>query len=144
MITTDTQDTTNSEKTVLCAHLLTLPHLTPREVGIAGENFAAAILTDDGYKVITQNFRTRFGELDIIATTPEKDTIAVVEVKTRRSHHYGPPQEAVTPIKQARLRRAALEWLQQNSTYGIPLRFDVFSIIPQHRHILFHHLKGAF
>lgn len=68
-----------------------------REIGNTGEDYAVNLLIDKGYKVIERNFRSRFGEIDIIAI--HKDTLVFVEVKTRTSKKYGKPEEAVTPQK---------------------------------------------
>lgn len=65
--------------------------------GKLGEETAEKFLQGKGYKVLTKNFRSRFGEIDIIAQ--DKDTLVFVEVKTRWNKAYGYPQEAVTPRK---------------------------------------------
>lgn len=61
--------------------------------GKRGEVVACQFLTSKGYKIIARNFRTRFGEIDIVAI--ENDTLVFVEVKARRSQKFGLPEEAI-------------------------------------------------
>lgn len=90
-----------------------------------GEEQAARYLEARGYAVLARNYRTRFGELDIIA---EKDGfLAFVEVKTRKNDRFAAAREAVTPAKQERLRITAELWLQEHPTGRQP-RFDVIEV----------------
>lgn len=71
--------------------------LNNRSTGERGEKIARRFLEDRGYSIVEQNYRTRHGELDIIA---RKDgTLVIVEVKLRRTTGFGDPLEAVTPAK---------------------------------------------
>jgi putative endonuclease len=83
-----------------------------------------------GYEVVDRNWRSRGGELDLVVR--RGSTLAFCEVKTRASNRFGEPFEAVTPAKQARLRRLAAEWLRRRGPGLGPrpasLRFDVASI----------------
>lgn len=128
----------------LTAAALMSPLLSPKSLGKAGELFAASYLEKNGYTVIARNFRTRFGELDVVAMTPQKNQLAIIEVKTRRSRSYGSPEMAITPRKQSRLRHAAIEFVQQSDHPLPPLRFDAFTIIPLSDSIAYHHMEGAF
>lgn len=74
-------------------------------IGKNGEDLAADFLQKQGYKIIERNFRTRGGEIDIIAL--HKDTLVYVEVKTRTSHEFGLPEESVNYFKINFLKRAA-------------------------------------
>ena len=65
--------------------------------GKLGEDLASNFLKEKGYHIIDRNFRSRTGEIDIIATY--KGTLIFVEVKTRWNSNYGRPEEAVTPWK---------------------------------------------
>jgi putative endonuclease len=81
-------------------------------VGRWGEQAAADFLCEHGYDVIDRNARTPSGEIDIVA---RKDGITVfVEVKTRTSRSFGPPEVAVTPRKQAHMLASADYYAQQN------------------------------
>lgn len=81
-----------------------------KELGKAGEERAALYLKRQcGYRILQRNYRTRLGEIDIIAR--DCDTIVFVEVKTRRSLCYGYPAEAVAQHKQFKLRLCHNKWL---------------------------------
>ncbi len=94
--------------------------------GAAGEVLAARYLRDHGYDIVCSNYRTRFGEIDIIAET---DTyIVFVEVKSRAQNAYYLPREAVTAAKQQRIIKTALLYLSQHAPGKQP-RFDVIEIV---------------
>ena len=78
-------------------------------LGQTGEEAAAAFLTQQGYRIIEQNFSNQLGEIDIIAY--DGDTLCFVEVKTRNSDLFGSAFEAVTPAKQKKIGRVALSYL---------------------------------
>ena len=119
--------------------------LTPKQLGHIGETYAATWLEHHGWRILSRNWHTRYGELDIVGLTKER-SIAFVEVKTRRSLRCGIPQEAVDARKQASLRRAGVQWLLEPehriAHHGI--RFDVISIIVRGGRPLLHHIPGAF
>ena len=102
-----------------------------RERGRKGEEIACRYLRRRLYSIIETNFRTRYGEIDIIAR--RGNTIVFIEVKARRDKSYGEPFESVTPRKQSRIRRMAESWLmahQHESPYNdCDFRFDVISIL---------------
>ena len=90
-----------------------------------GEKAAAEWLASRGWHILERNYRTRFGELDIIA---ENERFLVFsEVKTRRNARFAAACEAVTPAKQARLIAAAEAWLQEHPAGKQP-RFDVIEV----------------
>jgi putative endonuclease len=98
-----------------------------RLLGDAGEDLAAAVLKKQGYKILERNYLTPLGEIDLIAR--QGKTLVFIEVKTRRGQGFGAPQEAVSPAKQARLRRLADYYLkQQRLGEDVPVRFDVVGI----------------
>ncbi|MBU1124734.1 MAG: YraN family protein, partial [Candidatus Omnitrophica bacterium] len=74
-----------------------------------------------------KNYRTKCGEIDIIAK--DKDTYCFIEVKTRRSTRLGMPPEAVGRPKQKHLAHAALFYLKENDLLSQKARFDVVSIV---------------
>lgn len=96
------------------------------QLGKTGEDHAARELTRRGYAILARRFRTRAGEIDIIAR--DGDTLVFVEVKTRRSDRRGGPAEAVDRHKQIRLARIALSYLQATDGVGQRCRFDVVSV----------------
>jgi putative endonuclease len=100
-------------------------------------------LEDAGYAVLARNWRSRAGELDVVAT---RDGVVVfVEVKTGRTFTYGPPALAVTPVKAARIRAVAQEWLESSGLGAVPQRFDVVSVFrPVAGPAVVEHMQGAF
>jgi putative endonuclease len=98
-----------------------------RQLGLSGEDLAAAWYVERGFEVVVRNWRSRTGELDLIV---RKGRLCVIcEVKTRTSSAFGEPFEAVTFMKQRRLRRLAAEWLATGAAGGpVDVRFDVASI----------------
>lgn len=96
-----------------------------RDRGLKGEALAINYLKKKGYKILERNYRTKFGEVDIIAS---KDGVIVfIEVKTRSTDAFGAPEEAVTSQKQERVKKTALYYLKHLRTIP-PLRFDVISV----------------
>lgn len=93
--------------------------------GRRGEALAAHFLTHRGYEILARNYRTRRGEIDLIAR--DGKTVVFVEVKARTGSRFGSPCEAVDAKKQQRLRLAAEEWLCQQEE--VPFcRFDVIEV----------------
>ncbi|MBW3080112.1 YraN family protein [Bifidobacterium sp. 79T10] len=119
--------------------------LPARALGAAGEDYAAAWLRSRGWTVIDRNWRSRYGEIDIVALAPER-RIVFVEVKTRRTMRHGTPQEAVTPTKQANLRRAGVQWLlaPEHRVAHVGVRFDVVAVTVHDGRPCIHHIPGAF
>ncbi len=94
-------------------------------LGEKGEGVAVKFLKKKGYKIIIQNFKTRIGEIDIIAR--DGKTLAFIEVKTRESIEYGQPFEAVNKFKRRKIVNVATLYLKRLK--DIPqCRFDVVSI----------------
>lgn len=83
-----------------------------QEIGKWGEGMATEYLEDHGYQLIARNVRTPYGEIDIIV---EKEAITIfIEVKTRTTSSYGPPEISVTPRKQEHMLAAADHYAQEN------------------------------
>jgi putative endonuclease len=97
-----------------------------QELGRAGEALAAARLEATGLRVVARNWRCRDGEVDLVAAGP--GVLVFCEVKTRRGNGYGSPAAAVTPAKQARLRRLAAAYLAASATPPCRVRFDVVAV----------------
>ena len=96
-------------------------------LGISGEEAAVNLLKENGYKILERNYRTRLGEIDIIAK--DKDTFVFIEVKTRHSDRLGLPAEAISRRKQRQISKAALTFLKENNLLDKKARFDVISVI---------------
>ena len=104
---------------------------TPKDMrrirtGKRGEDIAVAHLQEVGYRIVARNYRCRYGEMDIIAQ--DGDTLVFIEVKSRQSERYGPPQEAVGAEKRKKLSRVSLHYLQQQGIEACKARFDVIAV----------------
>lgn len=95
-------------------------------LGKIGEDLACDELERRGYVIVARRYRCRGGELDIIAH--DGATLVFVEVKARDGHAFGEAAEAVTPRKQRRIVRLALEYVMRQHLKDCPCRFDVVSI----------------
>ncbi len=112
--------------------------------GAWGEKAARLYLETRGWHTVETNFRTRFGEIDIIAENAQY--VIFAEVKTRRNARYGLACEAVTQAKQAKIISAAEAWLQENPTEKQP-RFDVIEVYGEENAPVpprINHLENAF
>ncbi len=96
-------------------------------LGKKGEEAAVSLLKENGYKILARNYRTRLGEIDIIAR--DKDTFCFIEVKTRDSLRFGTPKEAVSGRKQRQISKTALMFLKEKKLLDKKARFDVVSVI---------------
>lgn len=96
-------------------------------LGKSGEGIAVNLLKENGYKILVRNYRTKLGEVDIVAR--DKDTLCFIEVKTRHSDRFGLPKEAISSSKQRQISKAALLFLKENNLLDKKARFDVVSII---------------
>lgn len=96
-----------------------------KRLGRWGETLAAAYLREKGFVILTANYRSRYGEIDLIAQND--DYIVFVEVKLRAGNGFGGAREAVSGWKQARIRSTALFWLSEHEN-GLQPRFDVIEI----------------
>lgn len=111
------------------------------KLGEKGEVLAAKFLNKEGYKIVSQNYRTHVGEIDIIAIDGE--TLVFIEVKTRESIEYGMPFEAVNRSKRRKISGAALLYLKKLKDIP-PCRFDVVSICYKDGHPQFELIRDAF
>ena len=98
-----------------------------RTLGAYGERVAADHLTSLGMVVLARNWRSRFGEIDIVAR--EGSTLVFCEVKTRTGSSHGTPVEAVVGRKAIRLRRLAAHWLEVHDVEPQAVRIDVVSVV---------------
>lgn len=100
--------------------------MTNLQTGNRGEDLACLYLKDQGYKILERNFRIRGGEIDIVSM--DKEYLVFVEVKTRFSHEYGLPSEAMTPWKIRALLRSAQFYVLKSGWGNGPYRLDFISI----------------
>lgn len=97
-----------------------------RSRGERAESLAARFLESRGFAILSRNYRTRFGEIDIVAE--ENGQTVFVEVRSVGPRAGHSPEETVGPAKQRRLCRAALAYLQQKGLDARPARFDVIAV----------------
>lgn len=117
--------------------------MNDKQLGVTGEEFASRYLETNQYRILCRNFRTAYGELDIIAQ--DKDTLVFIEVKTRRSTQYGQPGEAVSYRKQRKLSRMAAIYLARHNVWHWPCRFDVIEVFASRgTEPRIHHIRHAF
>lgn len=113
-----------------------------KELGKAGEEIAAQYLTSRGYRILTRNYYTRYGELDIVC---QKDrSLVFVEVKTRRSVQFGTPEESITPRKIEHLKKAAMLYMNNHPSAFKEMRFDIISILFADNERQINHIEAAF
>ena len=102
--------------------------MNTREKGKCGETFALEFLKNKGYTAVTENFRSRFGEIDLIVKNSE--FIVFVEVKMRKNASFAHAREYVGYQKQRKIRATANLWLMSHRTQLQP-RFDVIEVYRQ-------------
>ena len=95
-------------------------------LGADGEDLACAELERRGYVILERRYRTRAGEIDIVAR--HGDVLVFVEVKTRQSGRCGSPAEAVTRTKRRRLALMAGDYLARRRPRAAGCRFDVVAV----------------
>ena len=100
------------------------PHIA---LGSRGESLACDTLERAGYEILATHYRTRVGEIDIVAR--DRDCLVFVEVKARRGIECGTPAEAVTPRKQRKVAAMARDYLARHQTDATSCRFDVVAIL---------------
>ena len=113
-----------------------------RILGEWGEGIAADFLTARGYEILARNIRTPAGEIDLLAR--RGGLLVFIEVKTRRGEGFGPPEEAITAVKQQHMEDSALAWLAEHPGEGGNWQFDVIAIYqpPDDRQPEITHLEG--
>ena len=107
-------------------------------LGKSGERRGAKYLKSLGYKILKTNYRTPFGEADIVAA--DGDTIVFCEVKTRLTEKVGTPAEAVERHKQRRYVDIARYFLMKLGRDDVNVRFDVLEVSAD----AIHHIENAF
>ena len=91
-----------------------------------GEAIACRFLKKSGYEILEKNFRSRYGEIDIIAR--ESGVLCFIEVKSRKNIDFGLPEEYVDKRKQAKLLKTSMIYLSDAENSLVDKRFDVISV----------------
>ena len=111
-------------------------------LGDQGESYAADYLRRQGCRILVRNYRTKVGEIDIIAD--DHGVLVFVEVKTRRGVRCGMPAEAVDYRKRKKIVQTAYWYLRANHAETHLCRFDVIEVYAMDRGWNIHHIKNAF
>lgn len=120
-----------------------LSKLTPtRQRGDLGEDAAARYLEEQGFRVLDRNWRYRQWELDLVCR--DGDTLVFVEVKTRGAGAMGTPADGLDRKKQARLVKAASQYLSRKKLWDEPCRFDLAAVIDTGTSMDVEHTENAF
>ena len=107
--------------------------------GRAGEAAAAEYLRKKRYAIVAAGYRSRYGEIDLIAQ--KGDTVVFVEVKLRKNADFAPAYAAVTPAKQRKIKITAQQWLAERGG-NFNGRFDIIEIYTDSGQI--NHMENAF
>jgi putative endonuclease len=97
-----------------------------RRLGRWGENVAAIQLEAAGHVIIEHNWRCRAGEIDLV--TRDGETLVFVEVKTRRGHGFGTPEEALTPRKAEKLLQLGQQYVYEHALDDVNWRIDLVAV----------------
>jgi len=113
-----------------------------RRKGALWEAETARHLEEAGYEIVERNYRTRAGEIDLIARKGR--VLAFVEVKMRSSEAFGHPEEAIDSRKQKKIIEIAQHYLAEHPYPDHDIRFDVVAISGEGPHRRMRHLENAF
>jgi putative endonuclease len=114
-----------------------------QKTGDIGEDMATVYLQNKGYKIIERNFRHNLYELDIVCL--DKNELVIVEVKTVRSHEFGPGEARISRKKQSSLFKGSYAYLDRRSRFaGMDMRFDVVCVNLDEYPVQINHYKAAF
>lgn len=97
-----------------------------KQLGKLAEELALRHLQRKGYKILAQNYRCRYGEIDIVAL--DGHTLVFVEVRAKRSADFGTPQESISRQKQRKIREVARFYLSNELKRGSACRFDAVAV----------------
>jgi putative endonuclease len=97
-----------------------------QHLGIVGEELAARELASRGYRIVARRYRTRHGEIDIVAE--DGATVVIVEVRARATGEFGSAAESVTAAKMRRVAAMAVDYLARHHVTDRPCRFEVVAV----------------
>lgn len=117
------------------------------ELGAWGERCAERYLVGEGFHILARNWRTRGGELDLVAYDPSRCAVVGVEVKTRRAHGgcfpAGTPEEAITPAKLRRIRALLAQWVLTSGRHPRAIAVDAVAVAVCADRFSVRHLKDV-
>lgn len=97
-----------------------------REKGFIGEEYASRYLLAKGYKILDRNYRSRIGEIDIVAIKDE--LLIFIEVKARTTMNYGYPYEAVNRRKRAKIIKSSYLYMKEKHIGDLQFRYDIIEV----------------
>lgn len=100
--------------------------MSTKDLGIMGETMASEFLQKKGYQILQRNFRSKFGEIDLICL--DQEVLVFVEVKTRWSDQFGLPEEAITPWQIRRIIKTGQYYKMLHPKLPESLRIDAVAI----------------
>ena len=112
-----------------------------KELGFKGELIARDFLIDNGYEILSQNWRYKALEVDLIAI--DRSFLVILEVKTRTSSDFGAPEESVSSRKINFLAEAAAAF-QEINDLDLETRFDIVAITIKNQAVEINHIIEAF
>lgn len=95
-------------------------------IGKLGEEIARKYLENKGFEILTQNYRTKYGEIDLVSK--DKNELVFIEVRTKTKEDFGMPEETLNRKKIAKLKRNALFYTNRISWKG-PFRLDALCLV---------------
>ncbi|MDD3678819.1 MAG: YraN family protein [Patescibacteria group bacterium] len=107
---------------------MSIAKLNTKKIGDLGEDIACDFLTSNNYKIIIRNYRSRYGEIDIIALDQKDDFLVFVEVKKKTSDRFGEPSEMINERKIKKIIATAEFFLQENKLDNCQTRVDAILI----------------
>ena len=111
-------------------------------LGALGEELARRFLESRGWRIRAQRFRLGHAEIDFVIQ--QLDTVAFVEVKTRRTLRFGLPEEALTWKKRREIARVAAAWIRDNGKPEFRYRFDFLGVLYAPGRVRVRHVENAF
>lgn len=114
-----------------------------KKIGSFGEMLVITYLENMNYEILDKNYKTKFGEIDIIAK--DKKEYVFIEVKTRTSSKYGMPSEAVNFNKEKHIKKSSQVYVYLNNLENKYIRYDVIEVyfINKNKYYI-NHLKNNF
>ena len=100
-----------------------------KAAGRRGEDLAHRFLRKQGYTIVARNYRLSSGDAEADLIARHGEDLVIVEVKTRATDEFGPPEQAVNPEKRRHLMRVAREYARKTNTPWEHMRFDIVSIV---------------
>ena len=114
--------------------------MSTRSQGNLGEDQAVTFLKSKNYKILERNFRSKFGEIDIIAR--DGKCLVFCEVKMRSTDIFGTPGEAITPAKLQKIILTLHWYMQTKSLEGQEFRVDAIEVVNLNGNLTINHIKN--